>query len=260
MNGGIESVTGYSHVNGIKMYYELCGHGKPLVLIHGGGSTIPSSFGKIMPLLAKKYRVIAMELQNHGRSGFRRGPETFEQDADDVATLLNNIGIGQAAFLGFSNGGTTALQLAIRHPELVNKLVLAAAAFRRDGFITGFFEAMQQATLESMPAELKDSFSKVNPDASKLPLMFEADRDRMIAFRDLPADLIKSIKAPALIINGDADVILPEHALELFRLIPGSQLAIVPGGHGGYIGEITALNQEEGVLEFIVSLILRFLA
>lgn len=260
MYGGIGTETGYSPVNGIKMYYEICGQGKPLVLIHGGGSTIPSSFGRIIPLLAKKYRVIAMELQNHGRSGFRKGPETFEQDAEDVASLLNYIGIDQASFLGFSNGGTTALQLAIRHPEKVKKLVLAAAAFKRDGFTTGFFEVMQQATLESMPAELKASFSEVNPEDSKLPLMFEADRNRMIAFQDLPVDLIKSIKSPALVISGDSDVILAEHALELFRLIPGSQLAIIPGGHGGYIGEITALNQAEGVLEFVVSLIHKFLA
>lgn len=108
---------GYSDVNGISMYYEIHGAGEPLVLIHGGGSTIQSTFGRIIPQLAKDYAVIAVELQNHGRSGFRNVPETFEQDADDVAALLRNIGTNKASFFGFSNGGTTAMQIAIRHPE-----------------------------------------------------------------------------------------------------------------------------------------------
>src|SRR3974377_851282 len=93
---------GYSDVNGIKMYYEIYGKGTPLVLIHGGGSTIQSSFGRIIPLLDHQYHIIAMELQNHGRSGQRSVPETFEQDADDVVMLLGNLGITKTSFLGFS--------------------------------------------------------------------------------------------------------------------------------------------------------------
>src|SRR5437764_14766033 len=89
----ISSKTGYSDVNGIKMYYEVYGQGEPLVLLHGGGSTIQTSFGRVIPQLSRYHQVIAVELQNHGRSGFRNVPQTFEQDADDVATLMKNLGI-----------------------------------------------------------------------------------------------------------------------------------------------------------------------
>lgn len=259
ISDSIHFKTGYSDVNGLKLYYEIYGQGDPLVLIHGGGSTIQSSFGRIIQQLAKHYTVIAVELQNHGRSGFRNVPETFEQDADDVAALLNNIGINKASFFGFSNGGTTALQIAIRHPEIVNKLVLAAAAYKREGFLSGFFDGMQQATLANMPQELKTAFLKVNPDTTKLQIMFEKDRDRMIAFEDLGDEQIKSITALTLIINGDADVIKPEHALEMYRLIPNSQLAIIPGGHGKYIGEITTLSSGNRDIDFVASIIKEFL-
>src|SRR5687767_4904121 len=112
--------NGYSVVNGIKMYYEIYGSGEPLVLIHGGGSTIQTTFGKIIPLLAKHFTIIAMDLQNHGRSGTRNVKQTFEQDAADVISLLKNLGISKASVLGFSNGGTTALEIGIRYPENVN--------------------------------------------------------------------------------------------------------------------------------------------
>src|SRR3982751_4239069 len=104
------STGNYADVNGIKMYYEIHGEGKPLVLIHGGGSTIRSNWGNIMPLFAKQYKVIAVELQAHGHTGDRDAPETFAQDADDVAALLNQLNISKASILGFSNGGSTTMQ------------------------------------------------------------------------------------------------------------------------------------------------------
>src|SRR6185503_10888095 len=102
MTDSVNYKSGYADVNGIKIYYEIYGQGDPLILLHGGGSTIQSSFGRIIPQLSKYYRVIAVELQNHGRSGFRSVPETFEQDADDVAALLPTLKINKASFLGFS--------------------------------------------------------------------------------------------------------------------------------------------------------------
>ena len=135
--------TGYATVNGLKMYYEIHGAGNvksaladkpPLVLIHGGGSTITTSFGTILPLLEKHRTVIAVELQGHGHTSDRNSPESFEQDADDVATLLQTLTITQADFLGFSNGGSTALQIGIRHPETVRKLIVVAGVFKRNGF------------------------------------------------------------------------------------------------------------------------------
>lgn len=250
--------NGYSDVNGIKMYYEIYGQGKPLVLVHGGGSTI-QDFQRIIPLLAKSYSVVAVELQNHGRSGFRNVPQTFEQDADDVAVLLNNLGITNANFFGFSNGGTTTLQIGIRHPKIVNKLVLGAAAYKKTGLIPGLLDGLKDATLDVLPQELKTAFLKVNPDSAKLQIMFEKDRDRMIAFKDLSNEQIKSITAPTLIINGDADVVLTEHAVEMYRLIPNSQLAIIPGGHGKYLEEIMPSNNGNRDAEFVVYLIKEFL-
>ena len=249
----------YSDVNGIKIYYEVYGKGKPLVLIHGGGSTIASSFGRILPLLAGHYEVIAPALQNHGRSGFRNIPETFEQDAEDVLGLLKNMGIDKASFFGFSNGGTTALQIAIHHPEKVNKLVLASATYKRDGLPAGFFDGMKQATLEQMPPELKAAFLKVNPDTAKLRIMFEKDRDRMIAFKDIGDKQIKSITAPTLIINADNDVVRPEQAVRLFRLLPNARLAIIPGHHGEYMGEVTTLKSDSTEFRFVIPMIERFL-
>ena len=251
--------NGYSDVNGIKLYYEIYGHGEPLVLIHGGGSTIQSSFSRMIPLLAADYTLIAVELQNHGRSGFRDIPQTFEQDAEDVAALLKNIGIPKAIFFGFSNGGTTAMQIAIRHPAIVNKLILAASAYKRDGFIQGFFDGMQNATIENMPQELKTAFLEVTPDVSKLQIMFERDRDRMIAFKDWSDTEIESIIAPTLLINGDADVVTIEHTVNMHRLIPDCQLAIIPGGHGKYIGEITIPDAENKDVTFVAAMIREFI-
>jgi len=256
----VDFKSGFSTVNGIKMYYETYGKGEPLVLIHGGGSTIQSTFGTIIPQLAADFSVIAVELQNHGRSGHRTVPQTFIQDADDVAALLKNLGISKASFFGFSNGGTTSMEIAIRHPEIVHKLVLAAAAFKRDGFIAGFFEGMSKATIANMPKELQSAFLEVNPDSVQLQDMFQKDRDRMIAFKDIPDEQLKSIKAPTLIITGDVDVTTNEHALTMRRLIPNSQLAIIPGGHGKCIGEITTIHDGNNDPEFVLPMIKAFLA
>ena len=234
----MKTQTGYANVNGIKLYYEIHGEGKPLVLIHGGGSTIQTTFGNILPLLAKKCAIIAVEMQGHGHTSDRKGPETFQQDADDVAALLQQLNISRASFFGFSNGGTTSLQIAIRHPEVVDKIVVASGAYQREGFIPGFFEGMQHASLANMPKPLQDAFLKINPDTSALLAMHNKDRDRMIAFPDWSDDDLRSIKAPALIINGDKDVVTNEHVLKMSKLIPNAELMILPGVHGAYLGEI----------------------
>ncbi|MXV52555.1 alpha/beta fold hydrolase [Pedobacter sp. HMF7647] len=236
---------GHALVNGVDLYYEIYGRGEPLVLIPGGGSTIECSFGRILSRLAEKWQVITLDLQNHGRSGFRDFPQTFEQDADDVAGLLKHIGVSKANFLGFSNGGTTAMQIALRFPELVEKLIAIAATCKRDGLIQSFFEGMAHVTLADMPQQLKDAFLAVNPDEDKLQISFERDRDRMLAFEDWSDEQIKAIVCPTLIINGDRDVTTIEHSLELHRLIAGSRLAIIPGVHGEYIGEILSAENDD---------------
>lgn len=251
--------SGYSIVNGLKMYYEIYGQGKPLVLVHGGGSTIQTNFEKIIPLLSKNRQVIAPELQAHGRTNDRNADLTFEQDADDVAALLKNLNINKASFFGFSNGGTTTLQIAIRHPEIVDKIILGSALANRNGVPDWFWGFMLQANLENMPAQLKEGYKKVAADTNGLQVMHDRDAKRMLNFKDISDKQIKSIKAPSLIIIGDKDVITPEHALELHKKIANSELAIIPGGHGQYIGEITTLSPDFKESDIVVPMIEKFL-
>lgn len=251
--------SGYSEVNGLKMYYEIYGQGKPLVLIHGGGSTIQSNYGKVIPLFAEKRKVIAVELQAHGRTSDRNADLTFEQDADDIAMLLKNLNIDKADFFGFSNGGTTTLQIAIRHPEIVDKIVLGSALAKRNGVPDWFWDFMKQATLDNMPEQLKTAYKQVAPDTNGLQVMHDRDAKRMVNFKDIPDEQIKSIRVPTLIIIGDKDVITPEHAIELHRQIANSELAIIPGGHGEYIGEITTIKPDTKESEFVVPMIEKFL-
>jgi pimeloyl-ACP methyl ester carboxylesterase len=251
--------SGYSDVNGLKMYYEIYGEGKPLVLIHGGGSTIQTTFGRVIPLLAEHRQIIGVELQAHGRTNDRENDLSFEQDADDVATLLKNLNIFKTDIFGFSNGGTTALQIAIRHSELVDKIVAASALCKRNGVPIQFWDFMEQARLENMPEQLKEGYKKVASDPSGLQVMHDKDAKRMVNFKDIPDEKIKSIKAPTLIIIGDKDVITLEHAIEIHRLIANSELAIIPGGHGEYIGEIATLKPNYNESDFVVPMIEYFL-
>lgn len=251
--------NGYSDVNGLTMYYEIYGEGEPLVLIHGGGSTIQTAFGRVIPILARHRQVIAVELQAHGRTSDREGEVSFEQDADDVASLLKNLNIAKADFFGFSNGGTTALQIAIRHPQLVNKIIAASALCKRNGVPAQFWDFMKQARLENMPQQLKDAYREVASDPNGLQVMHDKDAKRMVDFKDIADEKIKSVEAPTLIIIGDKDIITPEHAIEMHRLIANSDLAIIPGGHGEYIGEITTLKPGHRESDFIVPMIENFL-
>lgn len=250
---------GYSDVNGIKMYYEIYGQGKPLVLIHGGGSTIETSFGRVIPLLAKDRQLICVELQAHGRTGDRNAELSFEQDADDVAALLKNLQIEKTDILGFSNGGNTALQVAIRHPQLCRKVIGASILLKRDGAFPQFWEFMKNGTFEQMPQAYKDAFMKVTPDSAKLMNMYRKCAHRMVHLKDFPDEQIKSIKAPVLLINGDADVATAEHVVAMSKLIPHCNLAIIPGGHGTYLGEITTLKKDYKDIDFVVPMIENFL-
>jgi len=258
-NDSIAFKSGYFLVNGLQMYYEVYGQGKPLVLLHGGGSTIQTSFGRILPRLAKSRQLIGVELQAHGRSGDRDSDISFEQDADDVAALLGKLGIAKADFFGFSNGGTTALQIAIRHPGLVNKIIAGSALCKRNGAPDEFWDFMKQARLEHMPQQYKDAYASIAPDPGRLRIMHDKCARRMQTFTDIPDEQLTSIKAPTLIITGDRDVMTPEHAVAMHRLITNSKLAIIPGGHGDYIGEITTLKPGSGESDFAVPMITAFL-
>ncbi|NGM67092.1 alpha/beta hydrolase [Sphingobacterium sp. SGR-19] len=250
---------GYVEVNGLNMYYEIYGEGKPLVLIHGGGSTIQTTFGKAIPLLAKHRKLIAVELQAHGRTDDRDTALSFQQDADDVVTLLKKIGVDKADFLGFSNGGTTTLYIAMEYPAVVNKIILASALAKRSGVPEWFWSFMENAELGDMPQQLKDAYLEVTPDVGRLQVMHDKDATRMVNFSDIPDEKIKSIKAPTLVLIGDKDVIKLEHAVEMHRLITNSELAVIPGGHGEYLGEVTTLKPDFKEEELVIPLLEKFL-
>jgi Predicted hydrolases or acyltransferases (alpha/beta hydrolase superfamily) len=252
------STSGYAYVNGLNMYYEIHGKGAPLVLIHGGGSTIETTFGRVLHSFAEKRQVIALELQGHGRTADIDRPETFEQDADDVAALLHYLKIANASFFGFSNGANTTMKIAMRHPELVQKIIVGSAFFKRDGMQPPFWDAMKDVTLKDMPQKLQEAYKKVAPHPTDLVKMFEKDKNRMVSFKDwMPAD-IQAINVPALIISGDEDVVRLEHAIELYRLLPQAKLVILPGAHGEYIGEIET-RQDENFIAATILLIEKFL-
>jgi pimeloyl-ACP methyl ester carboxylesterase len=220
----------YADVNGLHMYYEEHGSGgTPLVLLHGGGSTIETSFGRSLPALARTRRVIAFEQQGHGHTADVDRPFAFEQSADDTAALLRHLKVESADFLGYSNGGSIALQVAIRHPRLVRKLVVASAIFKRDGMQPGFWESMKKASLRDMPAELQEAYRKTAPHPEQLQAFHDKSVKRMLEFKDWPAEAIRGITAPTLVLAGDQDVVRPEHAVEMFRLLPNGRLAMLPG-------------------------------
>jgi pimeloyl-ACP methyl ester carboxylesterase len=253
-----DSSSGHASVNGLNMYYEIHGTGAPLVLIHGGGSTIQTTFGRVLNSFAKTHQVIAVEMQAHGHTADIDRPLSFEQDADDVAELLKHLHIGKADILGFSNGASTTLEMAIRHPELVNKIIVASTFFKKAGAPSWFWDMMAHPTFEGMPQPLKDAYLKINPDTNALYAMYKRDIARMQSFKDIPENEIKSIRSPAFIIIGDSDVVRPEHAVEMHRLILHSRLAILPGSHGEYIGEITT-PQDSILIGATVSMIEKFL-
>ncbi len=253
--------SGHAPVRGISMYYEVHGRGDgvPLVLLHGGGSTIDSTFSRVLPVFARSRRVIAVEEQGHGRTTDRDAPVTFEASADDVAALLRHLNVGKADVFGFSNGASIALQVAIRHPELMRKLVFASSITKRAGAHPQLWEFMKQADFSNMPQPLKDAFLRVNPSVQQLEIMHDKDAARMRTFQDVPDDLVRSIRAPTLIALGDRDIVKPEHALELTRLISGARLLILPGGHGDYLGEAATMRKHSSYPEHTARLIEEFL-
>lgn len=253
--------SGQAPVNGIDMYYEVHGRGDgvPLALLHGGGSTIEVTWSRVLPVFAGSRRVIAVEEQGHGRTTDRDQPVTFESSADDVAALLRHLKVDQADLFGFSNGASVALQVAIRHPHLVRKLIFASSLTKRDGAHPQLWESMKQADFSNMPQALKDAFLWVNPDVQKLKTMHDKDAARMQSFKDVPDDLLRSVRAPTLIVLGDQDIVKPEHAVELTRLISGARLLILPAGHGDYLGEAVMTQKDTRYPELTARLIEEFL-
>lgn len=207
----METQSAYAPVNSLKLYYEVHGGPNParppLLLLHGGGDTIQTSFGHILSILARNRQVIAFERQGYGHTEDTAGrPFSFEQAADDTAALLKYLHIRQADLFGFSNGGTIALQVAIRHPQIVRKLVVASGFFSHEGADPAFWDGFATATLDIMPKELRDAYLEVAPHPQNLHSMFDKAVQLMRNFKDIPADKVRAISAPTLVVCGDSDV------------------------------------------------------
>ena len=251
----------YADVNGIRMYYETYGpeRGVPLVLLHGGGSTIDVTWGRILPVLARDRRVIAVEEQAHGRTSDRNAPVRFETSADDIAALLQHLKIEQADVFGFSNGASVGLQVAIRHPQAVRRLVFASSFTKKEGAQPQLWELIRTADISNMPQPLQDAFLKVNADPAKLKTMHDKDAERMRHFADVPDADLRAIRAPTLILLGDHDIVKPEHALGLTHVIPNARLMILVGGHGDYLGEAIVTQRVTRAPELTAGFVEEFL-
>jgi pimeloyl-ACP methyl ester carboxylesterase len=172
--------------------------------------------------------VIAYDRQGHGRTADVDRPFTFRQSAEDAVALLHQLGIQRADFFGYSNGGHIAIQIALSHPEVVRKLVVEAAMFDREGSDPAFWESFHHARIEDMPQELKEAYLKVAPRPADLSALFSKSVRQMLDFEGWSAEEIRSIQAPTLVLAGDRDVVRPEHAVTMYRLLPNAQLAILP--------------------------------
>lgn len=233
---------GYVSVNGLEMYYEIHGTGQPLVLLHGAFSAIGTSFGGLIPQLAKTRQVIAFELQGHGRTADIDRPLSMDLMADDTAAAMKKLGFETADVFGYSLGAGVALQVAIRHPEVLRKLILASITYTLAGFHPGLIEGMGNMTPEMMyGSPWHDEYLKLAPHPENFTKLFAKKTEMDSRLEDIPDETIRAIKAPTLLIIGDSDLVRPEHAVEMFRLLgggvfgdtpaglPNSQLAILPG-------------------------------
>src|SRR5215813_8428874 len=232
----------YAEVHGFKMYYRIEGSGRPLVLLHGALSNIDTDFGKLLPELAMQRQVIAVEQQAHGHTADIDRPLAYALMADDTAELLRQLKIGRADFLGYSMGGGIALELAMRHPELVGKLVWAGGAnFSPDGLYTVIRDGSKDLRPELLAGTpWQRTYAEIAPDPTKWSALVFKIRDLDMHFGGWKSAELQAIQAPTLLIIGDSDIVRPEHVVEMFRLLgggvpgdvsglPRSQLAILPG-------------------------------
>jgi len=232
--------SGLAPANGLQMYYEIHGEGTPLVLLHGAYMSIPSNWEALIPTLAKTHRVIAVELQGHGRTADIDRPITYEAMADDVAALLDHLGIEKAALFGYSMGAGVALQVAVRHADKVERIVAASASMSYDGLPEGF-EAMVASITPEMFAgsPMEAEYKQLSPHPEKFPVLVDKLKTLDLQHFDWQADVAK-IAVPTLLIFGDADVITLEHIAKMHATLggvangdlnglPKLQLAMLPG-------------------------------
>jgi pimeloyl-ACP methyl ester carboxylesterase len=221
----------YATVNGLRMYYEIHGSGRPLVLLHGAFG-VAESWAPMLGALTKGRQVVILEQQGHGRTADRSGPLRYEQMADDTAALLRQLNVGPADVFGYSDGGIVALGVAIRAPALLRRVAIfgSNAGAVKDTHEPEMYEAFAKLPADFAPAEFKDPYDRVAPDKTKWPELVRKIKEMGLGFKGYSDAEVRSIKAVTLIMQGDRDIVRPEHAVQMFRMIPRSQLAILAGG------------------------------
>ncbi len=231
----------YADVNGVRIWYEVRGAGAPVVLLHGGMSTIETSFEKVLPELTRRYRVVAVEQVGHGHSPDADRPYSYARMADDTAAVLRNLRIERADLVGWSDGAEVALQLAIRHPQLVRRMVLSGVTTALAGMEPKALQSVRDTSAEEMARKwgpLREAYERASPDgAAHWPRFVAKVRALWLdpAEQDMGAAKVAAIAAPTLVVAGDRDTVRPEHAVELFRNLRHGQLCILPGtGHGTF--------------------------
>ena len=244
-------------VNGMEMYYEVSGEGDPLIVLHGAYMNIPS-MGGIIPALTERHRVYALEFQGHGRTTDIDRPITYENLGDDVAVFMDAVGLEKADVFGYSMGANAGLQLAIRHPEKVGRLIVASAAYDIEGLQPAFRAFIPQLTVEMMLAmPFAEEYKQLAADPNGFPALVE----KLIALEHEPlaweAD-VKALETPVLVITGDADVATLEHSVAMFRLLgggdmgdmgqplPASRLAVMPA-----TSHTAVITQTDMLISFI---------
>jgi pimeloyl-ACP methyl ester carboxylesterase len=213
--------TGYAPVNGLKMYYEIhgSGSGEPLVLLHGSFMTISNNWTAWIGELSKTRKVIAVEMQGHGRTADINRDFSHENLADDIAAMLDHLNIKQADLLGYSMGGGVAMQVAIRHPEKVRKVVSISAFFRHDGVVKEALDAFPKLTADTFKGSpIETEYRKLSPTPDEFPNFVKRVVAMALKPRDFGAAKLKATKAPFLFIHGDADGVRLDHISEMFRL------------------------------------------
>ena len=239
MTTGKDQQKGYASVNGLNLYYEIHGSGEPLVLLPGGFETV-EAMGEIVSQLAATRRVIGVELQGHGHTADIERPLRYELMADDIASLIRQLGLERVDIFGFSLGGGVGLQTAIRHPNVVRKLALASTPFKKDGWYPEVLAGMASISVETFAGTpIHETYLKISPRPEAWPTF--VDKMRRLLSEDYDwAEGVAALKTPILIMVGDADSLRLAHMLEFFGLLGGgkgdgdmnglspAQLAVLP--------------------------------
>ncbi|MFP5022201.1 alpha/beta fold hydrolase [Pseudonocardia phyllosphaerae] len=246
----------------VALHHEIHGEpgtSPPLLLVHGGAGTIGTNWSATIPEFARDRTVVAVELQGHGHTPHADRAYTFANSAADLARLVDELGVGPVDVLGFSNGGPTVLTFALHRPDLVRRIVVASGFVHRDGMVDGFWDGFDGAGVGAMPAPLAAAYRAINPDPADLQRMFDLDVTLMREFRDWDDETLAALRAPALFVGGDHDIVRPGHTVRMAELVGDGRALVLPAGHGDYLGVADAGPPDPALTAACLALVRRFL-